>query len=189
MQQLDALLFEWINHGCSNALFDALMPLFREKLFWAPLYLFVVLFAVEHWGWGSQRFLLGMALCIMLTDTLSSRVVKPLVARTRPCNDIEMEAHIVRRVDCGPGYSFTSSHAANHFALAAYFIVAFGGLHRAVRPAALIWAGLIAFSQVYVGVHYPFDVVGGAILGSLIGLGIAWVLKLGNVHPAMMNDE
>jgi undecaprenyl-diphosphatase len=80
-----------------------------------------------------------------------------------------MAEHIQVRVACGGGYSFTSSHAANHFGVAIFLIGAFGLLGAWQQKALLGWAGLIAFSQVYVGVHYPLDVFGGALLGSLLG--------------------
>ena len=73
------------------------------------------------------------------------------------------------RVSCGGGYSFPSSHAANHFALAVFLIGIFGFAGQWQQKALLAWAGLIAFSQVYVGVHYPLDVICGAILGVLAG--------------------
>ncbi|MBK8556199.1 MAG: phosphatase PAP2 family protein [Lewinellaceae bacterium] len=79
---------------------------------------------------------------------------------------------VIRRVSCGGGYSFTSSHAANHFAVAVFLAAVFGGLSRWLRPGLLLWAAVISFAQVYVGVHYPGDVLAGALLGAIIGWGI-----------------
>lgn len=179
LQQWDATLFQWINGGLSNPLFDALLPWFREKWFWMPAYLFVVVFALYNYRKRGWIILLGLVLSAGLADFTSSTLVKKNVQRLRPCNDPAMTASIHLKVPCGGGYSFTSSHAANHFAVAVFLIGVFGGLTRWLRPVALIWAGAIAFSQVYVGVHYPGDVLFGAILGSGIGW---WTVTTWNRH-------
>ena len=169
IQQWDAALFQSINSGLSNPVFDTLLPWFREKWFWMPVYLFVAAFAVINFRKRGWIILLGLVLAAGLADFTSSTLVKKNVQRLRPCNDVEILDHVQLRVPCGGGYSFTSSHAANHFAAAVFLIGMFGGLTRWVRPVALTWAGLIAFSQVYVGVHYPGDVLFGAALGAAIG--------------------
>ncbi|MFM8490295.1 MAG: phosphatase PAP2 family protein, partial [Bacteroidota bacterium] len=112
---------------------------------------------------------LGLILSVGLADFTSGTLIKKNVQRVRPCNDPSMEMMIIERVPCGSGYSFTSNHSANHFAIASFLIVLFGHTGRAFRYAAVLWAGSIAFSQVYVGVHYPLDVACGALLGILIG--------------------
>jgi undecaprenyl-diphosphatase len=109
-----------------------------------------------------------------LSDTTSSNLIKKNVRRLRPCNDVEMQDRIHERVRCGGGYSFTSSHAANHFAAAVFLIGVFGLSGRWQQKALLGWAAAIAVSQVYVGVHYPLDVTCGALLGVAIGW---WTLR------------
>ena len=174
----DAMLFRLINEGMSNVLFDALLPWCREKWFWAPLYLFIAVFSWANFGRRGWLVVLGMLLCVALSDVSSSRLIKKNVRRIRPCNTPEMAAHLHLRTDCGSGYSFTSSHAANHFAIAVFLMGVLGPLPRWARHALLWWAGSIAFSQVYVGVHYPGDVVCGALLGSTIGWWLAFVYKI-----------
>ena len=169
---LDAALFHCINTGMGNPVFDALLPLFREKWLWAPLYLFLATFFLLNYGRKGWIIILTMVLAVGLADFTSSALVKKNVRRLRPCNDPAMI--VQERISCGSGYSFTSSHAANHFAAAIFIIGIMGDRQRWIRPAALIWAGLIAFSQVYVGVHYPLDVLGGALLGAAIGW---WAIK------------
>jgi undecaprenyl-diphosphatase len=110
-----------------------------------------------------------MVVAAGLADFTSSTLIKKNVQRIRPCNDIQQFEKIVVRVPCGSGYSFTSSHAANHFAVAIFMIGIFGPVRKWVKPAALIWASTIAISQVYVGVHYPGDVITGGLLGAIIG--------------------
>lgn len=169
LQQFDSTIFQWINGGLSNPFFDALLPWFREKWFWVPMYVFLAAFSLLNFGRKGWVIVLGLVLSAGLADFTSSTLIKKNMQRIRPCNDPEMVEKVQLRVPCGGGYSFTSSHAANHFAVAVFLIAVFGGLARWVRPAALVWASLIAISQVYVGVHYPGDVLCGAILGTLIG--------------------
>ncbi|MCC6458877.1 MAG: phosphatase PAP2 family protein [Saprospiraceae bacterium] len=170
-QTLDFEIFSWINGGLGNPVFDAVLPLVREKWFWAPLYLFLIAFAIQNYSASKAlAFLLGLALVIALSDFTSSTLIKKNVQRLRPCNDPQV-AHLVhlRLPACGSGYSFTSSHAANHFAVATFVVAVLGTSLASWAPVALYgWAFLIAFSQVYVGVHYPGDV----FFGSLLGIGI-----------------
>lgn len=170
IQHWDAALFQGINTGLSNPVFDLLLPWCRERLFWMPVYLFVVAFTLLNFKRKGWVMLLGLALAVGLSDFTSSTLIKKKVQRLRPCNNIEMATNMHLRAPCGGGYSFTSSHAANHFAVAVFLIGLFGAFKPWLKPLALTWAGLIAFSQVYVGVHYPGDVLCGALLGS----GIAW---------------
>ena len=105
-----------------------------------------------------------------ISDSVSSNLVKNSVQRLRPCNDIELREQMVQRVRCSGGYSFTSSHATNHFAMAVLLIILFYRRWKHVLWLALLWAISISFAQVYVGVHYPGDILAGALLGILIGL-------------------
>jgi membrane-associated phospholipid phosphatase len=169
-QILDTTILYWINSAGSNPVFDFLLPLFREKWFWAPLYLFVLTFALQNLGRRRGMIVvLGLVLATGLADFTSSTLVKKNVQRLRPCNDPEVRELVVQRVSCGSGYSFTSSHAANHFAAAIFLSLTLGTWIPRVRVPLLVWAGAIAYSQVYVGVHYPGDVLGGALLGAGIG--------------------
>lgn len=168
----DATFFHFINTGLSNPVFDAVLPFCREKWLWAPVYLFLAFFFPLNFGAKGWIFIAAMAVAVGLADFTSSALVKKNVRRIRPCNNPEMV--VQARVPCGSGYSFTSSHAANHFAVAVFIICLLGAERRWIRPAVLSWAGLIAFSQVYVGVHYPLDVICGGLLGAAIGW---WTIK------------
>lgn len=177
-QTIDTTLFHWINGSWSNPVFDALLPLFREKWFWAPLYLFLAVFAWHNYGKKKGWiFVAGLVLSAGLADFTSSTLIKKNVRRLRPCNDPELRDEVRMRTSCGSGYSFTSSHAANHFAVAVYTASALGAALPWGRILLLTWASLIALAQVYVGVHYPGDVTGGALLGAMIGWGIFRVFR------------
>lgn len=177
LQQWDARMFFWINQGWSSEILDSMLPLLRERLIWAPFYLFVLVFSLLNYGKKGWLLLGILLLCFAVADFTSSSILKKQVQRLRPCNDPVLAAHIHLRVPCGSGYSFTSSHAANHFAVALFLIGVFGHLNRWIRPSLLLWAGSIALSQVYVGVHYPGDVLCGGLLGSLIGWGGGLLLR------------
>ncbi|MFN0014832.1 MAG: phosphatase PAP2 family protein [Saprospiraceae bacterium] len=178
LQNLDATVFYWINNLGSNAVFDFLLPLFREKLFWAPLYLFVVVFIFQHFGKGKGAVVvLGLVAAVGLADFTSSTLIKKNVQRLRPCNEPALRETIVLRVSCGSGYSFTSSHAANHFAAAIFLGMILGHAPSSrIRIGLVAWAFSVAFAQVYVGVHYPADVLGGALLGMAIGWWVGYLV-------------
>src|SRR5690606_31319118 len=108
-------------------------------------------------------------LTFALTDFTSSSVIKKEVTRVRPCNDVQFKEQVRLRVRCGSGYSFPSSHAANHFALGIFLLVIFRKCWKHIIWLSLGWAASISFAQIYVGVHYPSDILAGALLGSLIG--------------------
>lgn len=165
----DRWLFEWINIKLANVPFDSLMPLMRNAFTWGPLYLFIVSFTVINFkrnGWWWLALVLATAAC---TDIVGARIFKEGFERLRPCNDPEMIGH-VRMVlgRCSGGFSFVSNHAINHFGIAAFFFVTFRSFFR-YAWALFVWAGIIGFAQIYVGVHYPFDVLFGTLLGLLIG--------------------
>jgi membrane-associated phospholipid phosphatase len=182
--EFDRWLFRLINDGMANAFFDAVLPWCRERLFWAPFYVFVVAFGWLNWGLKRGTFvLLAMLLTLGLADFTSSTLIKKNVQRLRPCNDPTQQVQL-RLEHCGGGYSFTSSHATNHFAIATLLIAVLGGYHRRIRVGLLAWAGTIAFAQVYVGVHYPFDVICGALLGILLGKLVAlWLKRIITFEP------
>lgn len=175
--QLDQNLFSAINQGLSNPFFDWLMPYLRNRFFWSPVYLFLAIFFIRNYGKRGWMLLLFFVLTFGVTDYLTSSVVKPSVERLRPCNDPEIKTDMNILITCGSGYSFPSTHAANHFALAFFLINMFYRRWKLIVPIVFLWALTISFAQVYVGVHYPLDVTFGALIGSLTGFMMAAILK------------
>ncbi len=165
----DQEVFLAINQGLSNAFFDWLMPVLRNPYTWAPLYLFIIVFCIKNYGKKGVLIVFFVLITFGISDSLSSSVVKKSVQRIRPCNDIEFREEVNIRVRCGSGYSFTSSHATNHFAIAVFLVMVFYRRWKHVLWLGLLWAGAISIAQVYVGVHYPLDIICGALLGSMIG--------------------
>jgi undecaprenyl-diphosphatase len=175
--QLDQQLFELINGSGHTAWLDAIMPWWREKTSWIPLYVLLAGYLVWRYRLRAVYYLIAVGLLIALADTLSSQVVKPLVERPRPCNDPALKDEVQLLVSCGVGYSFTSSHATNHFALANFFSLTlpfFAGWRGLFL---FLWAGSIAYGQVYVGVHYPLDVLAGALLGTACAIPVAGLYR------------
>lgn len=167
--QFDRELFQLINGVWTNGFLDFLLPYWREKTTWIPLYLLLAGFAAWKFRLRGLYWIMALALCVGLADTASSKVVKPLVQRVRPCNEPALQADLHRLIGCGSGYSFTSSHATNHFAVAVFIALTLGAIYRRWRWPFYLWAASIAYAQVYVGVHYPGDVFFGALLGIIIG--------------------
>jgi membrane-associated phospholipid phosphatase len=167
----DRTLFEKINSDWTNPLFDNLMPFLRNSTHWAPLYLFLAIFALMNFKTKGVWWLVLFAATVAMTDMTGTYIFKHNVERLRPCNDPAM-ADRVRLLlpQCAGGYGFISNHAANHFGMGMYFLVTMRGILKNWAWAGVIWAALIAYSQVYVGIHYPGDVLAGALLGVIFGL-------------------
>lgn len=175
--QIDKEIFLAINQGLSNPFFDWLLPILRNPFTWAPLYLFLIIFFIKHYGKLGLLIVACTLINFGMSDATSSHLVKKTVKRIRPCNDIEFKHDVNVRVRCGSGFSFTSSHATNHFAMAFFWIVLFRRRWKHTLWLCVLWATLIGFSQIYVGVHYPFDILCGALLGGTIGLINGYLFK------------
>ena len=167
--ELDATLFEAIHRGLANPFFDAVLPVFRAKTTWVPLYLVMVGLLWHRYGWRPTLvLLLAIALTLGLADQLAASVLKPWVGRLRPCTT---QGYVRELVNCGGRFSFPSNHATNHFALAT--LLALTWLRRAHpgwRVVIYAWATAISLAQVYVGKHWPTDVAAGAVLGTFLAI-------------------
>ena len=161
LNSLDITMFRFINGSLSNSILDFLMPFITDLNKQRFVLVFVVVILLWMLIRGSRRVRIAAVLLIVtiiFSDQLSSSVIKHCFERSRPCRTLQ-NVHLL--VSCGSGFSFPSSHAVNNFAGA--LILAF------FLPRAKWWffgfAFIVAFSRIYVGVHYPFDVIGGAAIG------------------------
>jgi undecaprenyl-diphosphatase len=171
---LDHKLFIAINQTLSNNWLDGLMHVLSSKAAFIPIYLIVILKFVQLY---KKKFWVPVLLCVLavgLSDGISSKICKPLFKRTRPAFCASMNP---RLPDGKPGsqYGFVSSHAANAFAVYPLFVVLIFGFNelkkrRKYITVAFVLATMVAYSRIYNGVHWPTDVIGGAILGYLIFL-------------------
>lgn len=175
--QLDRHLFYFINHDLANPLFDWVMPYLRNPKFWIPLYVFIVGFCVWKFKKIGIVIIVAIALSAGFADFTSNHFIKLVIKRERPCRDAVVSKTDMERVPCGTGYSFPSIHAADHFAVAFCMIIIFYKRWRWIWLWGFLWAGSICFAQVYVGVHFPIDVVCGALYGILVGWLFAALFK------------
>ena len=169
----DEQLFLYLN-GYHQDWLDPIMDTLTGKLIWVPLYAFFVYLIIKHFKKGSVWILTGIGLAILMADQTASGFMKPFFERLRPCHDPRLEGLMYNYGGCGGMYGFVSSHAANTFALAIYLNLLF---HRRLKGFwwLYLWAGIISYTRIYLGVHYPLDIVVGALVGLLSGWA-AWFL-------------
>ena len=167
-------LFFFVNNGLANDFFDNVMPFLRESNLWIPLYLFMLVFVLFNFGKRGWLWILSAACTAAACDLVSSRLIKEHIFRLRPCQNSALAQKIRILVNyCPTSSSFTSSHATNHFGMAMFIVVTLQPYTSPWIRLFFAWAAIICFAQVYVGVHYPFDVISGGLLGCLLGYIIA----------------
>jgi membrane-associated phospholipid phosphatase len=169
--EVDKALFKAINGGnWHNDAIDTVMLFIRNRDTWWPLYLFLLLFAILNLKKKAFWWILFGASTVIISNYISSDLIKENFFRLRPCNDPLLADSIRILVNYRPqSSSFTSSHATNHFAMGSFFYFT---LNRYIGKWALLfilWASLVCFAQVYVGVHFPLDVIGGGLIGFIFG--------------------
>lgn len=167
--EYDIALFSKINGQWHNGFLDWLMPLLRNPFTWAPLYLFAVVFMLINFKWKGFWWICFFLITFAITDMVSSGLIKPMVGRLRPCHNPMLASVIRSVVSCGGAFSFPSSHASNHFGLAMFGFRTLSFIPYPWRWLLFIWALSISYAQVYVGVHFPIDIICGTLLGCIAG--------------------
>lgn len=170
---IDKSLFNLINYYGHTHWLDVIMPYWRNPAVWIPLYLFGAAFLLFNFGKRGLILLLFTVGTLVMTDQVSSTLIKHQVERLRPCNDPSVRENVKLLVACGGGYSFTSSHAANHTGLAVFVFLTFFFAPLWLRILLIAWGVSIGYAQIYVGLHYPGDVLGGIV----VGIGCAFIMK------------
>ncbi len=167
----DRYLLKLINSQWHNTFFDAVLPYVRIAEFWMPFYFFLLLYGLMNYKLAGLRWFGFAILTVILTNYISSDLIKEHIWRIRPCNNPALADWLrTPSLKYRPqSSSFTSSHAANHFGLAMFLY------HTAKKVLGkwaylfFVWAFMIGYAQVYVGVHYPIDILGGSAVGLAAG--------------------
>lgn len=169
----DEELFLWLNSFQADWL-DVIFFQLSQTLIWAPFYLILIYFIYKKDPKSSWWVFGGIALTILIADQTTSGLMKPLFERLRPCHDERWNGMINNYGRCGGLYGFASSHAANTFGFATFLNLKMKGKLRFL-PWLFLWAAVISYTRIYLGVHYPIDVLVGAAIGVLAGL-ISWFI-------------
>jgi undecaprenyl-diphosphatase len=183
----DEQLFQLIHSHWHHDWLDRIMPVYRDKRTWFPLYGLLLLLLWRYFQRKGLLVALLAGLSVGLADGISSSLIKPTVGRLRPCRTESLQGVIRDIIDCGPGLSFPSSHAANHMALSVFLFVLFYRRFPKAAVLGLIWGLSIGYAQVYVGLHYPLDVLAGSALGAAIGWLVARLFLA--LQPAWFKDK
>jgi undecaprenyl-diphosphatase len=159
IMQLDEALFTMINGQWTHPWANVILPWMRDSNHWFPFY-----------GGTAWKWVVAAIVNVTLTDQISSSLFKPFFHRLRPCADPLMIHKVKLLLDhCSSGFSFTSSHAANHVGIAMFMAITLKPYLKNYRYLFFLWAGIIAYAQIYVGVHYPLDIIVGAFIGVIVG--------------------
>ncbi|MDY0198605.1 MAG: phosphatase PAP2 family protein [Tenuifilaceae bacterium] len=170
---LDTQVFLLLN-GLNSPFFDPIMIFLSGKLTWIPLYLLIIFYMYKRFGWRLVWPLLGVAFVVVLADQISVHLFKNIFERLRPCHnpDIKEMVHLAAN-RCGGKFGFISSHAANAFGVATFLALLLK--RRWFLLSIILWATMVSYSRIYLGVHYPGDVLIGGLVGSICGYAV-WSL-------------
>lgn len=177
--ELDRELFLFLN-TLGNTSFDPFWLLISNKWIWIPLYAIFLFILVKNFKLKSVLFILiFIAVGITISDQLAG-IFKVSVARLRPCHDPTLIS-IMRTVDCGGSFGFYSAHASSSFFLAGFLSILLKKKFGWFPCFLFVWAIVVSYSRIYLGVHFPFDIVMGALVGFLLG-GLFATLTQRTIH-------
>ncbi len=159
---IDLSIFYFLNHTISCGALDKFFTIITNVNNWYIAYLILLGISFNKGGRKGKIAVFGVIILILVTDQISAKLIKDIVQRVRPCNAL---TNAMTPLGCNGTFSFPSNHAVNNFATAIFFYRFFPKL----KWILLITASLIAISRVYVGLHYPSDILGGAVIGSAFG--------------------
>ena len=173
LNTIDSDLFLFLNSLHASWL-DKVMIAITQMWVWVPLYLLLIYWTVKQYGKRCWWVFLAVGVVVLCSDQLSSHVFKPVFQRLRPCYNPDLQdlIHLPKGL-AGGRFGFTSSHAANTFAVAAFLTPVLRNYRPWLGIVLYLWAFISSYSRIYLGFHYPGDILCGAILGILVGL-VLW---------------
>lgn len=165
--QEDKEAFLYLNNLGSSS-FDQFWIMVSGIAIWIPFYIILFYFLFKTFGWKNLIYIsIFIALGVTISDQLAG-IFKYGIARLRPCHDPQLE-NIMREVKCGGQYGFYSAHASNTFFLASFLTILLRKNYKYLPWILFVWASVVAYSRIYLGVHFPIDVLFGATVGFLLG--------------------
>lgn len=165
--ELDRKLFLYLN-GLGDVPYDQFFLLVSKTFIWVPFYVILLYLLFKNVGLRTFLFsIIFIALGITISDQLAN-IFKDGIGRLRPCHDPGL-IPLMRTVTCGGKFGFFSSHASNTFFVASYLSILLGKSNKVLPWVLFIWASVVAYSRIYLGVHFPLDVLMGAATGFLLG--------------------
>lgn len=175
---LDKELFLFLNGLHVNWL-DPIMIFISGTASWIPFYAVLLFLVFYKYRWKGLIVIAGVILLVICSDQISAHVFKPVFQRPRPCHEEDIKDLVyLPNGHCGGAYGFISSHACNVFAFAVFITSFFKPYYKNIAWLMFTWAVIIAYSRIYMGVHYPGDVIAGALTGLLIGWCVTLLVKI-----------
>jgi undecaprenyl-diphosphatase len=174
--ELDKRLFLYLN-SLNTPWLDTIMLVITQTYVWVPLYLFLLFFILKDFRNDTWAPVVGIVLAIVFADQITSGLMKPIFERLRPSHDPSLDG-LVHTVDGYRGgmYGFASSHAANTFTVATFFTLLFIQKRKWII-ALFPWAIIISYTRIYLGVHFPGDIIAGWSIGLLAAIGGFYIQK------------